>query len=482
MLSVPRYRQIWKTAFLPVVDFFSLFAGAWVAYLIRYNWLGEDGQLFSSRDQLPFVDYSITVSVLALIVVAFYGMMGLYQISRRKNLWQIGFSLAIGIALVLLSLITFFFFNEFNPNTLPEGVPVSRFILASVGFFTFYFVLLGRAAVWSVEQFLYYFNIGKIQIAVIGDQNHFLEDNFQKKSHIKKIYTFKSLSSDNFQFLKEQIETRKIAEIYLFASKKSELDKKLALHAERYKVSFIFSPQGFSDFQSFGLKPVFINKKVFLELVHTKLDGWQVVLKRLFDLIFAILFLICFSWLYLLLAILIKLDSEGPIFYLSERVSPNGNVFKVWKFRRLKSEFCTSERDKKSLKIEQELIAKKDMRGDGVLYKIKNDPRSTRIGRFLEKSSLDELPQFFNVLKGEMSLVGPRPHQPREVAKYRDEHYKVLNISPGLTGLAQVNGRSDLNFDDEVKYDIYYVENWSFWLDLWIIIKTPFTLFFKRHN
>ncbi|NJL97059.1 sugar transferase [Candidatus Gracilibacteria bacterium] len=116
------------------------------------------------------------------------------------------------------------------------------------------------------------------------------------------------------------------------------------------------------------------------------------------------------------------------------------------------------------------------------MYKLADDPRMTRVGKFLEKTSLDELPQFFNVMKGDMSIVGPRPHQPREVKKYRDEHFKVLNIKPGITGMAQVNGRSDLTFEKEVFYDKYYVEHWSFWLDLWIIVKTPFVILFKRQK
>ena len=116
------------------------------------------------------------------------------------------------------------------------------------------------------------------------------------------------------------------------------------------------------------------------------------------------------------------------------------------------------------------------------MNQIQNDPRSTKIGQFLEKTSLDEIPQFINVLIGNMSVVGPRPHQPREVAKYENSHYKVLNIKPGITGMAQVNGRSDLKFEQEVDLDCQYLENWTFWLDLKIIVMTPIVLLFKRHK
>ncbi len=111
-----------------------------------------------------------------------------------------------------------------------------------------------------------------------------------------------------------------------------------------------------------------------------------------------------------------------------------------------------------------------------------DDPRRTKLGRFLEKTSLDELPQFFNVLIGNMSLVGPRPHQPIEVAKYEKWHKKVFNLKPGITGMAQISGRSDLDFDEEVKLDTYYIENWSLWLDIKILLKTPLVVLFRRHR
>ena len=135
----------------------------------------------------------------------------------------------------------------------------------------------------------------------------------------------------------------------------------------------------------------------------------------------------------------------------------------------------------KILEYEKKLIAQKSKR-QGPLYKILNDPRRTKVGRFMEKTSLDELPQLFKVVIGNMSLVGPRPHQAREVAKYAGYQKHVLDIKPGLTGLAQISGRSDLSFEDEVKLDTYYIENWSLKLDLWIMLKTPFVVLTKKHK
>ena len=156
----------------------------------------------------------------------------------------------------------------------------------------------------------------------------------------------------------------------------------------------------------------------------------------------------------------------------------------MYKFRYFKNEFCISKNNPKldeALKLEKELIEKQSVR-KGPLYKIKDDPRKTRVGKFIEKYSIDELPQFFNVLFGTMSLVGPRPHQKREVEKYMEYHRRLLTIKPGVTGMAQVSGRSDLDFEDEYKLDLFYIENWSLWLDIQICLKTVGVLFRKRKN
>jgi len=150
----------------------------------------------------------------------------------------------------------------------------------------------------------------------------------------------------------------------------------------------------------------------------------------------------------------------------------------------MKWDCCVTEENPRlddALKLENKLIAKQSVR-KGPLYKIKDDPRKTQVGKFIEKYSIDELPQFFNVLFGSMSLVGPRPHQEREVEKYMDYHRRLLTIKPGVTGMAQVSGRSDLDFEDEYKLDLYYIENWSLWLDIQICLKTVAVLFRKRRN
>lgn len=205
---------------------------------------------------------------------------------------------------------------------------------------------------------------------------------------------------------------------------------------------------------------------------HTvELDPDQVIFKRIFDLIGGLFGLAIVIMLYPWLAIAIKLTSRGPIFFKQVRVGKNGKRFVIYKFR---SMMVDAEKRKKALMKKNEL--------DGAVFKMKNDPRVTSIGKFMRKFSLDEFPQVFNVLKGEMSLVGTRPPTPDEVASYQKWHHRRISIRPGLTGLWQVSGRNRITtFDDIVKLDLTYIDNWSIWLDLKIILKT-FMVLFERDS
>ena len=188
----------------------------------------------------------------------------------------------------------------------------------------------------------------------------------------------------------------------------------------------------------------------------------QLFLKRCLDVAGALAGLGLTVFLFPFIALAIRLDSPGPLFFRQVRVGENGRLFTCWKFR---SMYRDAERQQK------ELIPLNEM--NGALFKIRNDPRVTRVGRFLRRMSLDELPQFWNVLRGEMSLVGTRPPTPEEVAGYGYKHRKRICIKPGITGLWQVSGRNDIrDFDEVVRLDIEYIDQWSLWLDVKILMKT----------
>ncbi len=228
-----------------------------------------------------------------------------------------------------------------------------------------------------------------------------------------------------------------------------------------------------------------INNIPVIEIKNTPLDNWWKIIKRIFDFFAWVFGLIIFSPVFLIVAIMIKIeDPRGPIIYKNKRIWQNWKKFNLYKFRYMKWEFCVKDayniknKKDKALKYEKELIAKNSSRS-GPLYKIKNDPRKTKIWTFIEKYSIDELPQFFNLVIWNMSLVGPRPHQPREVKKYSLEQKRLLTIKPGITWMAQVNGRENNDFKKEAELDIFYIENWDFILDLKIILKT-FSVILKR--
>jgi exopolysaccharide biosynthesis polyprenyl glycosylphosphotransferase len=198
-----------------------------------------------------------------------------------------------------------------------------------------------------------------------------------------------------------------------------------------------------------------------LHVDHPQLSGFRVFVKDLFDRSFAAAALILLSPLLVLLAVIIRLHDRGPALFTQVRVGQDGRAFRIYKFRTM----VVDAEQRRS-----QLLDSNDT--DGVLFKLRNDPRVTAVGAHLRRWSIDELPQLFNVLLGQMSLVGPRPALPDEAAKYAEHVRRRLVVKPGVTGLWQVNGRSDLNWEESVRLDLRYVENWSFALDLQILWKT----------
>ncbi len=197
--------------------------------------------------------------------------------------------------------------------------------------------------------------------------------------------------------------------------------------------------------------------------------------KRLFDVLFSLSVLIVFSPVYLLLAWLVAISSPGPIFYVQKRIGRNHKSFGCIKFRTMvvNADEILLDMISSSSQFRQEFEDN---------FKLKHDPRITKIGRFLRLTSLDEFPQFWNVLKGDMSVVGPRPLVPEELPKYEEHIDKVLTIRPGLTGLWQVSGRNNIPYPRRVQIDVYYVKCRNFWLDVWIIVKTIGVVIAPKNN
>ncbi len=211
-----------------------------------------------------------------------------------------------------------------------------------------------------------------------------------------------------------------------------------------------------------------LNWKLASELIGIS-KGY--LIKRVMDFFIAALVLILLSPLYLVIAIAIVLDSPGPVFFKEYRIGLHGKKFEIWKFRSMQAD---------AEKLQPELESLNEMK-DGVNFKIKDDPRITRIGEFLRRHSLDELPQAINVLRGEMSLIGPRPFNMRDVGNFTPDYFFRYEVLPGITGLWQVSGRSDIiYFERTIELDFEYIENWSLWMDFTILLKTVRVIFSKE--
>ena len=189
-------------------------------------------------------------------------------------------------------------------------------------------------------------------------------------------------------------------------------------------------------------------------------------IKRLIDIICSFVGILVLSPLFIIIAIIIKFTSKGPVFFSQKRVGRNGKEFDMYKFR---SMVVNAE------ELKEKLAAQNEM--SGPMFKMKDDPRVTKVGKFIRKTSLDELPQLWNILKGDMSLVGPRPSLPKEVAQFDEWMYKRLEVKPGLTCYWQVSGRNNIDFEDWMKLDIRYVEEKNLWIDIKLIFKTVGVLF-----
>lgn len=212
-----------------------------------------------------------------------------------------------------------------------------------------------------------------------------------------------------------------------------------------------------------------VSRIPFVTMPHSTCRGIAAVAKRGVDIVASVLGILALAPLLALVAALVKLDSPGPVLFRQRRVGRDGRCFDMFKFRTM----C-----KEAEELVEGLRDLSDV--DGVLFKMREDPRVTRIGRHLRRYSIDELPQLFNVLVGQMSMVGPRPPLPDEVARFPEWFHKRQSVRPGITGLWQVRGRSDLDFDESTRLDLYYVEHWSPWLDIEIVLRTVGVVLFGR--
>lgn len=270
------------------------------------------------------------------------------------------------------------------------------------------------------------------------------------------------------QDLEDVINTKNIDEIIITIPSERSIINQLLSTIRKYDIEIKIIPEMF-DFVVTTVKLDKYNAFPYMKIVKTPIRGLNLIVKRAVDILFSLIGLLFIFPLFIIVGMWIKLDSKGPIFFKQKRVGKNGVPFNMYKFRSM----VTNAEE-----LKEKLMSKNEAKGP--VFKMKDDPRITKIGKFIRKYSIDELPQLLNVLKGEMSLIGPRPPLLNEVQQYDDYQWRRLGIAPGITGLWQVSGRSDLNFSEWVALDVFYIENWSIVLDIKIILRTiPVVLFGK---
>lgn len=443
------------------VDFAAALAALFAAYFLRAQetaWLS-----FLKRPDLgSFPSFPVYVNIALVSAVAFVvllGLFGLYSLKIQDSLGVEIRKIFIAALIWLMAAITYYFFIR--------DFPFSRLVLFYGVFFIFIFVGAGRIIVKSIQRFLLKKGIGKRRIIFVGENS--ITSDLKYFFERSKSFLILGVVKD-FEDLRRMVNEKKTAEEVIQTSDGRQQSQEIVDFCRAKHLQYHFVPDILEmhrsniEISAFGSIPL-------ISLRPTSLDGWGKVWKRIFDFIASMIGLIILSPIFLIIVIAIKLDSRGTVFFMFlddgtrkvKRIGERGRQFHCFKFRTMKM-------NTHSLRYNE--LAEKNLRKDSPLVKIKNDPRITAVGHFLRRFSLDELPQLWNVFKGEMSLVGPRPHLPEEVAKYEQNHKFLLTIKPGITGLAQISGRSDLPFTEEVALDTYYIENWSLWLDLKILLKT----------
>ncbi|MEN8252163.1 MAG: exopolysaccharide biosynthesis polyprenyl glycosylphosphotransferase, partial [Patescibacteria group bacterium] len=361
----------------------------------------------------------------------------------------------------------------------------SRFIIVAAWFIAIAGVSLGRVLMHSLQTFLLVKKgIGVHRVLLIGasEKVKYLCKVIRKQKRLGYVIV-DHIDFINIKKIKEIQKNVGIDEIIVHESAMpDDLLEKLHDFCTINNITYKFIP---ASLQTTRFETMIFEGEPIIEILHTPLDGWGKILKRIVDIILSTVIIILISPILLIVAILVKIENpKAPIVFKNARIGSKGKEFYVYKFRYMKWKWCTTKKNpnyEKALEYEKELIKNNSVRV-GPIYKIENDPRKSWIGKLLEKFSIDEFPQFFNVWKGDMSLVGPRPHQEREVEKYLEYHRRLLTIKPGITGMAQTSGRSDLDFEDEYSLDVFYIENWSLFLDFKIIFKTPWAVLRPRKN
>ncbi len=394
------------------------------------------------------------------VLIILFSINGLYSRRNYNGYWHELYAVLSSVSTTILILIVIIF--------LSKSLFFSRLILAYTWILAVALISLGRVILRAFEKYLLRYNIGVRNVILVGGNGMTakivgeLEHQTGQSFRIIGVVATSKANSTKYDDLGNIADIAKIIKLNpadeVICTDISIADEELMALievCENRRIDFKYVPDIF-DLLTTNFQPSLIGSTLVMELKKTPLEGWGRISKRFFDIIAAAILLIILSPVFLLVAVLVKLTSRGPVIYRQERIGRDESRFWLYKFR--------------SMRVENK------KRGDAWTTAENEKRRTTLIGRFLRKTNLDELPQFWNIFVGNMSFVGPRPEQPQFVEKFESEipeYFRRHRVKSGLTGWAQVNGlKGDTSIKERVRYDIYYIENWSLWFDFKIILKT----------
>lgn len=463
---------------LVISDIFVLLMSFLIAYAIRTQ--------LDNRPLLAEV-YAWQYFSSALLIVPFwiiiFGLLGLYSKSiyhRRLSEWS---RIAIGSFIGMLFVIGWQYATD--NVILPARLVAVYALVASI-----VLIVFEREIIRLIRQTLYRYGVGIKRVLIIGDSNatadiaNNLSDTTKSGYKIIaiscpiKIFPrnigaihYSKVESAITEITKNNINTIIQTDLY-----DSPLRNQLILGtAQKNHIEYSFIPGEAEFYSGKNTVDVFAGYPM-ITVFQTPLVGWGAILKRIFDQIISLVLVIILSPLFIILFVIKKLVDPGPAFYISKRLSRFSQPINLIKFRSMSAKYGSKDATDEFKEMGREDLAKEYLKN----RKVDNDPRITKFGKFLRDTSLDELPQLFNVIKGDLSLVGPRPILPQEMNMAKGKTALLHSVKSGVTGLWQVSGRSELSFEERIELELYYAQNWSFWLDIKILLKTVLVVFQKK--
>lgn len=462
---------------LILVDFFILMLAFGLAYILRVTI--DHRPLIAEVEARDFFMTSLVIVPLWLIVFGFLGLYNSRVYTKRLSEWG---RLLVGTVIGILIVLGYSF-------VINEPVFPARLVAAYAFVGSFILLVLGREILRVVRALLFRFGKGISRVLIIGNSTATRDIAAQLSDTRRSGYRivaiagpkkalpghfhgtqYKTVEEALAQLKSQRITTIIQTDLYDDAAR----NQQILSAAQNLHISYCFIPGEAEFYSGKNTVDVFLGYPI-IAVHQTPLVGWGEIVKRIFDVLVTCLALIVTSPVLLLLVLAQMFFNPGPVLFINKRLGRYAKPFGLYKFRSMSRKYSGQD----ALKIfadmnRQDLV--EEYRRD---RKVKNDPRITWFGKFLRITSLDELPQLFNVLRGDMSLVGPRPILPDELSFYRSRGTLLHSVKPGMTGLWQVSGRSDLPFDKRVELELYYAQNWSFWLDIKILLKTVPAIFRK---